>query len=308
MANSFLSGNDRVPDPCALIIFGATGDLTRRKLVPAVWQLFRQGRLAQGFVLVGVARSIDTSEQFREDMRAALGEFARIDEGEDGERVDRFLASLHSVRGELDDADTFGRLGELLRQCRDEGGTRGNHCFYCSVPPQMYREIIEQLGAAGLNRENESGEDGWARIIIEKPFGHDLASARELNRHIHKVFDERQIYRIDHYLGKETVQNILVFRLANSMFEPLWNRRYVDHVQITAAETVGVEHRAGYYDRSGALRDMIQNHLLQVLSVIAMEPPSAFDAESVRIEKLAPPQNLWVKGPASADGHRGSRG
>ena len=285
MTNSFLIGNDRLPDPCALVILGATGDLTRRKLVPAVWQLFQQGRLSEGFVLVGVARSILNSAQFRDDMKAALLEFAGVDLAADADRLDRFFAKVHYVQGELDDAGTYSRLTELLRQCEAEGGTRGNHCFYCSVPPQVYRLIVEQLGAAGLNREGDDGHR-WVRIVIEKPFGRDLTSARELNRHIHKVFDERQIYRIDHYLGKETVQNILVFRLANSIFEPLWNRRYIDHVQITAAETVGVEHRAEYYDRSGALRDMIQNHLLQVLCIIAMEPPSAFDAESVRVEKL----------------------
>ncbi len=285
MTDSFLSARDRVPDPCALIILGATGDLTRRKLVPAVWHLFLQDRLADGFILVGVARSVRTSEQFRDDMRASLQEFAGVEADEDVARVDRFLSSLHYVQGELDDADTYSRLAQLLLQSEIVSRTQGNHCFYCSVPPQVYRNIVDQLGVAQLNREGESGR-GWVRIIVEKPFGHDLESARELNQHIHRVFAERQIYRIDHYLGKETVQNILVFRLANSMFEPLWNRRYVDHVQITAAETVGVEHRAEYYDRSGALRDMIQNHLLQVLSVIAMEPPSAFDSESVRIEKL----------------------
>ena len=285
MTDSFLEARNHRSDPCALVILGATGDLTRRKLVPAVWQLYRQGRLANGFVLIGVARSERTSEQFRDAMSRSLEEFAGVAASEDTESVGRFLQSLHYVQGELDDADTYRRLGELLRRPDIEGGTQSNHCFYCSVPPQVYRNIVDQLGAAGLNREGGAG-GGWVRIIVEKPFGHDLTSARELNQHIHKVFDESQIYRIDHYLGKETVQNILVFRLANSMFEPLWNRRYVDHVQITAAETVGVEHRAEYYDRSGALRDMIQNHLLQVLSVIAMEPPSAFDSESVRVEKL----------------------
>ena len=287
MTNSLLSGTNRMPDPSVLVIFGATGDLTRRKLVPAVWQLLVQGRLAPEFVLIGVARSARTTAQFRDELKAALCEFASADAGADAERVDRFLAAVHYLYGGLDDGDTYRRLGELLDQCDRECGTRGNRAFYCSVPPQAYLDIVEQLGAAGLNREREGdGKGGWVRIVVEKPFGHDLESARDLNRKLHKVFAEHQIYRIDHYLGKETVQNILVFRLANSMFEPLWNRRYVDHVQITAAETVGVEHRAGYYDRSGALRDMIQNHLLQVLCVIAMEPPSTFDAEAVRIEKL----------------------
>ena len=288
VTDSFLNSNPRRPDPCALVIFGATGDLTRRKLVPAVWELYRQGRLPPEFALVGVARSARTTAQFRDDMRAALHEFAAPDMTAGDDRVERFVAAIHYLHGGLDDGDTYRRLGELLHRCDREHGTNGNRAFYCSVPPQAYLDIVEQLGIAGLNRERdgEDGAGGWVRIVVEKPFGHDLESARDLNRRIHRVFAEHQVYRIDHYLGKETVQNILVFRLANSMFEPLWNRRYVDHIQITAAETVGVEHRAGYYDRSGALRDMIQNHLLQVLCVIAMEPPSTFDAESVRIEKL----------------------
>ena len=189
------------------------------------------------------------------------------------------------VEGDLADSETYRLIEDRLKLFDNEQGTKGNRCFYCSVPPQVYGIIVEQLGAAKLNLENHQGS-GWVRIIVEKPFGHDLNSARELNCALHEVFGEEQIYRIDHYLGKETVQNILAFRLANSMFEPLWNHRYVDHVQITSAEVVGVEHRAGYYDRSGALRDMIQNHLLQVLCVMAMEPPSTFDAESVRLEKL----------------------
>ena len=272
---------DRVPDPCTLVIFGASGDLTRRKLVPAVWHLQQQGRLPEQFALVGVARSDMSSEQFRARMGEALEEFV----GATGDEVDAFLARLHYVSGDPGDPDFYGRLNQQLRQLDGDAGTGGNRCFYCSVPPQVYLTIIEQLGKAGLHQEHQDGA-GWVRIIVEKPFGHDLDSARALNRSIHAVFDEHQIYRIDHYLGKETVQNILVFRLANSIFEPLWNRRYVDHVQITAAETVGVEHRAGYYNTSGALRDMIQNHLLQVMCVVAMEPPSSFDAESVRLEKL----------------------
>jgi glucose-6-phosphate 1-dehydrogenase len=264
-----------------LVIFGASGDLTRRKLVPAVWHLQQQGRLPEQFALVGVARSELSTEEFRSRMAEALQEFA----GASGAQVDRLLSRVDYVSGDPNDAEFYQRLGARLRQLDDQFGTGGNRCFYCSVPPQVYLTIIEQLGAAGLHQEGQ-GQPGWVRIIVEKPFGHDLDSARALNQSIHAVFDEHQIFRIDHYLGKETVQNILVFRLANSMFEPLWNRRYVDHVQITAAETVGVEHRAGYYDSSGALRDMIQNHLLQVMCVVAMEPPSAFDAESVRLEKL----------------------
>ena len=280
MTDSLLAP-DRVPDPCVLVIFGASGDLTRRKLVPAVWHLQQQGRLPENFALVGVARSPMSSDGFRAHMGQALEEFV----GASGEQVEGFLSHLEYLSGDPGDSAFYQRLNVRLQQIDDERGTAGNRCFYCSVPPQVYLTIIEQLGVAGLHREGQ-GEPGWVRIIVEKPFGQDLDSAGELNRAIHAVFCEPQIFRIDHYLGKETVQNILVFRLANSMFEPLWNRRYVDHVQITAAEAVGVEHRAGYYDGSGALRDMIQNHLLQVMCVVAMEPPSAFDAESVRLEKL----------------------
>ncbi len=225
-----------------------------------------------------------SSDQFRDQMRAALHEFVDLDE-QDTDRMEGFLARIDYVSGDPTSEDLYVRLGERLQVIDGELGTQGNRCFYCSVPPQVYLDIVRNLGKAQLACEHEQG-NGWVRIIVEKPFGHDLDSARHLNQSLHQVFDEHQIFRIDHYLGKETVQNILVFRLANSMFEPLWNRRYVDHVQITAAEAVGVEHRAGYYDTSGALRDMIQNHLLQVMCIIAMEPPSTFDAESVRIEKL----------------------
>lgn len=281
MAGNFMAA-DRIPDPCILVIFGASGDLTRRKLAPAIWHLEEQGRLPASFALVGVARREMDDETFREHMRAALNEFV----GDlDPERLNAFLDKLYYVRGEPDDPATYADLRQRLEAIDQERGTRGNRCFYCSVPPQVYLSIVEQLGHSELSREATDNQ-GWTRIIVEKPFGHDYESARKLNEALHNVFAEHQIYRIDHYLGKETVQNILVFRLANSMFEPLWNRRYVDHVQITAAESVGVEHRAGYYDESGALRDMIQNHLLQILCVVAMEPPSAFDAESVRLEKL----------------------
>ena len=278
---SFMSPQ-AIPDPCVLVIFGASGDLTRRKLLPAIWHLDQQGRLPEQFALVGVARSSLDNDEFRLQM----GEAVRTFVGDvDAEALKDFLAKLSYISGDPQDPQTYTRIGSHLDGIDRARATRGNRCFYCSVPPQIYLGIVEQLGIAGLHEE-QAGSSGWVRIILEKPFGQDLNSARELNRSLHRVFSEHQIYRIDHYLGKETVQNILVFRLANSMFEPLWNRRYVDHVQITAAETVGVEHRAQYYEGAGALRDMIQNHLLQVMCVIAMEPPSAFDAESVRIEKL----------------------
>jgi glucose-6-phosphate 1-dehydrogenase len=272
----------RVPDSCVLVIFGASGDLTRRKLLPAIWHLQKQGRLPEAFALVGVARREWDDDYFRQQMREGLAEFV----GELDESVlEAFLAKLHYVSGDPANPATYVALKAQLETLDREHGTGGNRCFYCSVPPQIYLGIVEQMGKAGLNRQHRDGQ-GWCRVIVEKTFGHDFDSAHDLNEALHDVFAEEQIYRIDHYLGKETVQNILVFRLGNSIFEPLWNRRYVDHVQITAAESVGVEHRAGYYDQSGALRDMIQNHLLQVLCVIAMEPPSSFDAESVRLEKL----------------------
>ena len=272
----------RVPEACVLVIFGASGDLTRRKLVPAIWHLNRQSRLPEHFALLGLGRRSMDDGAFREQMKEGLLEF--VGDVADSE-LEHFLKRLFYLCMDPANRDDFRRLGDRLQELDNELQTGGNRCYYCSVPPQTYLDIVNRLGEAGLNREREEGR-GFSRIVVEKPFGHDLESARQLNQALHHVFSEHQIYRIDHYLGKETVQNILVFRLANSMFEPLWNRRYVDHVQITAAETVGVEHRAEYYDRSGALRDMIQNHLLQVLCVIAMEPPSAFDAESVRIEKL----------------------
>ena len=273
---------ERMPDPCGLVIFGASGDLTRRKLVPALWHLSQQDRLPRSFTLVGVARTDLDDDSFRAQMRQALEDI--VGHGAP-ERMNAFMEQLFYVCGDYGDPTTYTELASRLKVLDSQRGTQGNRCFYCSVPPQVYLDIVEQLGAVGLECENDES-CGWSRIIVEKPFGHDYESARLLNQALHRVFAEQQIYRIDHYLGKETVQNILVFRLGNSMFEPLWNRRYVDHVQITAAETVGVEHRAGYYERSGALRDMIQNHLLQVLCTIAMEPPSAFDAESVRVEKL----------------------
>jgi glucose-6-phosphate 1-dehydrogenase len=281
MSESFLQ-RERVPEPCSLVIFGASGDLTRRKLVPAIWHLHQQSRLPGAFSLVGVARTEMSDESFRASMRDSLREqVGQLDE----EQLQGFLTGLFYVVGSPDDPATYARLSDRLAALDAERGTRGNRCFYCAVPPPLYLQIVQQLGACGLHRQHQDGT-GWSRVIIEKPFGHDLDSARSLNRSLHQVFAEEQIYRIDHFLGKETVQNILVFRLANSVFEPLWNRRYVDHVQITAAETVGVEHRAGYYERAGALRDMVQNHLLQVLCIIAMEPPSSFDADSVCIEKL----------------------
>jgi glucose-6-phosphate 1-dehydrogenase len=266
------------PGPTTLVIFGASGDLTRRKLLPAVYRLSQRGRLPAQFAVIGVGRTEMDHEAFRAQFRQSLKEFAGPDNA--GEAVASSLASrIFYLSGEVDDRDLYRRL---IAQLEAIDGAEGV-LFYLAIPPGAYAPVIEALGESGLAR---APERGWRRIIIEKPFGTDLASARKLNHLAHRHFEEDQVYRIDHYLGKETVQNLLVFRFGNGMFEPVWNRRYIDHVQITAAETVGVEHRASYYEGAGALRDMVQNHLMQVMSLVAMEPPIAFTAESVRDRKM----------------------
>ena len=266
------------PGPTTLVIFGASGDLTRRKLLPAIYHLSRRGRLPAQFAVVGVARTEMSDDGFRDQFRDSLNEFAGP--GAAGDAVAASLAErMYFVSGETNDAGMYQRLATRLREIEGAEGV----LFYLAIPPTIYASVIENLGAAGLAR---APERGWRRIIVEKPFGTDLASARELNRIAHQHFSEDQVFRIDHYLGKETVQNLLVFRFGNGMFEPVWNRRYIDHVQITAAETVGVEHRASYYEGAGALRDMMQNHLMQVLALVAMEPPIAFTADSVRDRKM----------------------
>ncbi|MBI4525988.1 MAG: glucose-6-phosphate dehydrogenase [Deltaproteobacteria bacterium] len=271
-------------EPCAMIIFGASGDLTRRKLMPALYSLALQRRLPDGFCVIGSARSRMTDEMFRERMRAAASEFSPG--GLRDERVwEDFARRLYYVSGAYEDPEAYQQLSEFMAKFEREHGTRGNRIFYLSTPPDLYGPIIRQMAAAGLaGRANRS--EGWTRIVIEKPFGSDLETAKKLNREVHEVFDENQVYRIDHYLGKETVQNILVFRFGNAIFEPIWNRRYVDHVQVVAAETVGVENRGGYYEKAGVLRDMFQNHLFQLLCLTAMEAPVAFAADAVHQEKL----------------------
>ena len=264
------------PGATTIVIFGASGDLTRRKLLPALHSLSRGQRLPARFAIVGVARSHMTDEQFRQQFADSLKEFSKVTTIDE---VGRSLqAEMYYISGELDDPDLYKRLADRLNAIGSEGVL-----YYLAIPPTMYGTVSEALDAAGLARPPERG---WRRLIVEKPFGTDLASARALNELLHKHFAEEQIFRIDHYLGKETVQNLLVLRFANGMFEPIWNRRYIDHVQITAAETVGVERRASYYETAGALRDMVQNHLMQVLSLVAMEPPTEFNPSSVRDRKM----------------------
>jgi glucose-6-phosphate 1-dehydrogenase len=273
---------ERTADPCTVVIFGASGDLTKRKLVPALYRLTQERLLPAEFAIVGFARSPMSHEDFRAKMKDAIltySEAKRIDEAV----WDSFAKGIFYVAGDVNNAESYRQISELLDQIDHERGTAGNRVFYLSTSPTLYAEAIQQLGAAGLAKPEGKG---WTRIIIEKPFGHDLASAKELNVEVAKVFDEEQVYRIDHYLGKETVQNLMVFRFANGIFEPIWNRRYIDHVQITNAEAIGVEGRGGYYDTAGVLRDMIQNHVFQVLSLVAMEPPINLGANAVRDEKI----------------------
>src|SRR5919109_2685598 len=264
-----------------MVIFGATGDLTHRKLLPALYNLALEHPLPAGFSVVGFARRHYSDEEFRQQALESINAYSR-QKPVNQQVWDSFASGIRYLRSDFDDPEGYVKLNNLLNKLDQERGTSGNRIYYLSTPPSQYPEIIQNLGAAGLNRNRK----GWTRIIVEKPFGHDLASARELNRQVGKVFKEEQIYRIDHYLGKETVQNILVFRLANGIFEPVWNRRYVDHVQITVAENLGIEGRGGYYEEAGALRDMVQNHMLQLLTLVAMEPPIAFDANAVRDEKV----------------------
>ncbi|HEY0405838.1 MAG TPA: glucose-6-phosphate dehydrogenase [Pyrinomonadaceae bacterium] len=273
---------ERAAGPCIVVIFGASGDLAKRKLLPALYRLMQQRLLPAEFAIVGLARTEMTSEEFRARMREAVEEFS-AEKSVDEEVWNSFAQGMHYITGDINNADDYRKLAALLAEVDTERGTQGNRLFYLSVAPRFYGESVRQLGEAGLAKPQEGA---WTRVIIEKPFGSDLQSARALNQEIHQHLDESQIYRIDHYLGKETVQNLLVFRFANGIFEPLWNRQYIDHIQLTNAEAVGVEGRGGYYETAGVVRDMIQNHVFQVLSLVAMEPPTSLDSEAVRDEKF----------------------
>jgi glucose-6-phosphate 1-dehydrogenase len=274
---------ERVPDPCTLVLFGATGDLAHRKVIPALYQLWRTNLLPHEFTVIAIGRRPYDDETLRNDLRASLEKYSRVlplDEA----AWRSFAARIRYQRCDFDNSSAYEDLVMTLETIDKEQGGRGNHLYYLATQPSAFAEIVGQLGRVGLDHERHDG--GWRRIVIEKPFGHDLVSAIRLNREVGKVFRESQVYRIDHYLGKETVRNLLVFRFGNGIFEPIWNRRHIDHVQITVAESIGVENRGSFYEETGASRDFLQNHLLQLMSLVAMEPPATFDADALRDEKV----------------------
>jgi len=272
-------GQERIPEGGILAIFGASGDLTKRKLLPALYHLFKAGLLPAQFAIVGIARR-PLGAEFAADMRAGILEFGDAQAGDP--KLDEFVSHIEYYALNFDDPASYAGLQAEFARIDKERGLSGDRLFYLATAPEFFTGIVENLGAQGMAQP----ERGRAVVVIEKPFGTDLASARELNRHVNAVFHESQVFRIDHYLGKETVQNLLVFRFANGIFEPIWNRNYIDHVQITAAETLGVEGRGPFYEKAGALRDVVQNHMMELVSLVALEPPSSFEAESVRREKL----------------------
>jgi glucose-6-phosphate 1-dehydrogenase len=274
---------EKVPDPSMLVLFGATGDLAHRKVIPAMYHLWRTNLLPHEFLVVAIGRRPYDDDAYRAEVRASLEQFSRsmpLDEA----AWQSFSAKIRYHRLDFSDAAGFDALATHLDTLDEEHGARGNRVYYLATQPSQFAEIVGQLGRVGLDHERHDG--GWRRVVIEKPFGHDLESAKRLNREVGKVFRESQVYRIDHYLGKETVRNLLVFRFGNGIFEPLWNRRYVDHVQITVAESIGIENRGAFYEETGASRDVLQNHLLQLVSLVAMEPPATFEADALRDEKV----------------------
>jgi glucose-6-phosphate 1-dehydrogenase len=268
-------------DPCTIVIIGATGDLTSRKLLPQLFDLYLNGGLPDPFLIVGCGRvEVDESE-FRASMQAALKNAGVYDEA----RWPSFAEALYYRHIDFEDPESFKSLAQSLRDLDQQVNTRGNRIFYMALPPSVYKSAAHLIGQVGLADENQNG-NGWSRIVVEKPFGTDLKTAQDLDQSFSRDFGEHQIFRIDHYLAKETVQNVLMFRFANSLFEPIWNRRYIEYIAITAIEHLGVEHRAAYYEQSGVLRDMFQNHMMQLLALTAMEPPSRFEADRVRDEKI----------------------
>lgn len=283
----------RVP-PCAVVIFGANGDLTKRKLIPALYRLAYERRLSPSFAVIGNSRTAMSDDDFRAKMRESVETFLE-DSPFDETLWEDFSKKLFYLPGDISQPSLYDQLGAKLKEVGDAFQTQGNTLFYLSTQPSYYEPIVEGLGKAGINKGA-----GWTRLVVEKPFGHSLTTAKTLNDNIQKVFPESSVYRIDHYLGKETVQNILAFRFGNGIFDPVWNRRYIDHVQITAAESIGVEGRGAYYQESGALRDMIQNHLLQVMSTIAMEPPASYEPDAVRDERAKLLRSIRVPKPEEA--------
>jgi len=277
------------PENCIITIFGASGDLTKRKLMPSLFDLYQKKLLPEKFAIIGLGRTPFTDEAFREKMYNDVKTFAKI-EAEKQRVLKVFLENIHYLPMDINNADDYSKLKARLEELDSRVESGGNYIYYVATSPKFFELVSRHLGMQGLQKQG--GGTGWKRIVIEKPFGYDLDSARKLNAHLQEIFIEDQIYRIDHYLGKETVQNILAFRFANGIFEPLWNRNFIHHVEITGVENIGVEDRGGYYDSSGALRDMVQNHLLQVLSIIAMEPPSKFEATALRNEKVKVFQSL----------------
>lgn len=275
------------PDNCIVVIFGASGDLTERKLIPALYDLHTQNLTPKNFAVLGVSRTPYTDEKFREKMDKGIQSFSNSKKNEKADPA--FLSQLHYLSIDTKNKDDYEQVAQTLAKIDKKSKTDGNFLFYLSTPPSLYSIIPENIAAHGLNKEKNGC---WRRIIIEKPFGRDLKSAKNLNKTLLKFFDEDQLYRIDHYLGKETVQNLLVTRFSNGIFEPLWNRNYIHHVEITAAESIGIENRGGYYDHSGAMRDMVQNHLLELLAMVAIEPPTIIEPTAIRNEILKIFQSL----------------